>query len=72
MNKLRVGISLFTLFLSINFSPSLAQKVLGPRMVMTEKTFELAQVYEGKIIEHSFKVLNVGDRPLKIEKVKPR
>jgi hypothetical protein len=41
-------------------------------MVMTEKTFELAQVYEGKIIEHSFKVLNVGGRPLKIEKVKPR
>ena len=71
MKKLLVGISLLILCLSLSFSSSWAQEAIGPRMVLEEKSFELKEVDEGKIIEHTFKVLNTGDQPLEIKRVKP-
>lgn len=71
MKKLWVGISLPMLCLVVNFSSSWAQEAIGPRMVLEEKSFELKEVDEGKIIEHTFKVLNTGDQPLEIKRVKP-
>jgi hypothetical protein len=40
-------------------------------MVLKEKTVDYKEVDEGEVIEHVFKVLNEGDQPLQIEKVKP-
>ena len=71
MKKLWVGISLLILCLGFSFSSSWAQEAIGPRMVLEEKSFELKEVDEGKIIEHTFKVLNTGDQPLEIKRVKP-
>jgi len=48
-----------------------AQEVLGPKMVLKEREFDCGEVQEGKVIEHTFKVLNQGDEPLEIVGVKP-
>ena len=71
MKRLLRGIFLFMLCLGINLSSSRAQEAVGPRMVLEGRIFELKEVDEGEVIEHDFKVLNVGDKPLMIQKVKP-
>jgi len=52
-------------------SSSPAQAPSGPSMVLPEKSFDFKEVVEGKAVEHVFKVLNKGDNPLEITKVKP-
>ena len=48
-----------------------AQEVIGPKMVIEEKSFDFKEVEQGRVIEHDFTVLNKGDQPLEIRKVKP-
>jgi hypothetical protein len=48
-----------------------AQATVGPKMVIKDKLFNAQQVKEGQVIVHDFKVLNTGDSPLEIKKVKP-
>ena len=55
----------------IHFTMSWAQTAVGPKMVIKDKLFDAQQVKEGQIIVHHFKVLNTGDSPLEIKKVKP-
>ncbi|HBF42431.1 MAG TPA: hypothetical protein DDW42_02150 [Desulfobacteraceae bacterium] len=57
-------------FFSLWGNLSLAQKVQGPKMVLKDEVFDFNEVKEGTIVEHSFKILNVGDQPLEI-KVRP-
>ena len=71
MKKYLFGIFFLILCFSVNFSASWAQKPSGPKMVLKEKTFDFKEVEQGKALEHNFKVLNVGDQPLEIKKVKP-
>jgi hypothetical protein len=71
MKKLSIGIFIFILCFIMHLSPAWAQKATGPRMVLKEKTVDYKEVDEGEVIEHVFKVLNEGDQPLQIEKVKP-
>jgi hypothetical protein len=71
MKKLRIGISLFTLCFIAHLSLAWAQEAAGPRIVIKEKAVDYPEVDEGKVLEHVFKVLNTGDQPLQIEKVKP-
>jgi hypothetical protein len=42
-----------------------------PILSIDEPTFKAGEVKEGTVIEHAFKVLNKGDQPLEIIKVKP-
>jgi hypothetical protein len=58
MKKLCIGIFIFTLCFITHLS-------------LKEKTVDYKEVDEGEVIEHVFKVLNEGDQPLQIEKVKP-
>jgi len=62
-----VCIALFSLY---SYS-ALAQEVLGPKMVLKEQEFDFKEVEEGKVIEHTFRVLNEGDETLEIKKVSP-
>ena len=50
---------------------SLAQEAGGPKMILKERLFDFGEVKEGKIIRHTFEVLNQGDEILNIEKVTP-
>ena len=47
-----------------------AQQTTGPSMELVESTFDAKEIMSGSVIEHSFKVLNKGDSPLEITKVK--
>ena len=59
------------LLLTLNFTTGLAQQAIGPRLVIEERLFDAKKVKEGKVIEHTFKVLNTGDRRLEIKRVNP-
>ena len=48
-----------------------AQAASGPKMVLKEREFDCGVVKEGETIEHTFSVLNQGDAPLEIVRVKP-
>ena len=48
----------------------LAQNVKGPKMVIKERVFDFKGVNEGETIEHTFLILNKGDQPLEIKKIK--
>lgn len=65
-----VGVICITLFAFFGYS-SLAQEPRGPKIVLKERVFDFKEVKEGEVIEHTFKVLNQGDRTLKIIKIKP-
>lgn len=43
----------------------------GPLMVLKETTFDFKEVKEGARVQHSFRVLNQGDQPLRIKRVEP-
>ena len=70
VKKFLFGISLLICFYMIT-SVAWAQEVIGPKMVIEEKSFDFKEVEQGRVIEHDFRVLNKGDQPLEIRKVKP-
>ncbi len=49
----------------------LAQETSGPNLVLKERVYDFGEIFEGKDIEHIFKVFNQGDKPLEIKGVKP-
>ena len=49
----------------------LGQDGKGPRMTVVEREFDFKEVKEGAVLEHTFKILNKGNEPLKIISVKP-
>jgi len=48
-----------------------AQPLSGPQMILEEKHHDFSEVNEGEVVEHSFKVKNLGDQVLEIQRVKP-
>lgn len=50
---------------------TLSEAAPGPKMVVKQDTFNFGEVKEGKVIEHTFKVLNEGDAKLEIKNVRP-
>jgi hypothetical protein len=64
--------SLLCLPVSFFFNPfTFAQPLSGPRMILEEKHHDFNEVNEGEEVEHSFKVKNLGDQVLEIQRVKP-
>ncbi len=60
------------LFLALVFpSATLLHASSGPKIVIEDKEFDFKEVPEGKVVEHTFKVLNQGDQPLLIHTVRP-
>jgi len=51
--------------------PARGQEVRGPKLVLEEREFDFGEVKEGKVVEHTFRLFNKGDQPLKIVRVKP-
>lgn len=62
-----IGIALITL---CGYSAP-AQETKGPKMLLKEREFNFEDVKEGKVIRHTFQVLNQGDKALEIKKVAP-
>jgi len=53
------------------FTVSIAQTPSGPSMFLPESAFDFGDVDEGRVVEHTFRVLNKGNQPLEIRKVNP-
>jgi len=47
------------------------ETVSWPVMVIKEPSFDLKEIKEDVTVEHSFRVLNKGDKVLEIKRVKP-
>ena len=65
-----VGITCIALITLCGY-PAPAQEIKEPKMVLKEREFDFKDVKEGKIIRHTFKVLNQGNEALEIKKVRP-
>jgi hypothetical protein len=51
--------------------PLRAQEEKGPKMVLKETEFDFGEVKEGRVLQHSFSVVNKGNEELRIISVKP-
>ena len=49
----------------------LGQDNKGPRISVEGREFDFKEVKEGTVLEHTFKILNIGNEPLKIISVRP-
>lgn len=61
----------FTSLICLSAYSACAQAATGPKMILKEREFDCGEVKEGETIEHTFSVLNQGDAPLEIVRVKP-
>lgn len=64
------GLTILTLVLTFD-QIALAGQDAAPKMLLKEQDFDFGEVKEGKVITHTFEVLNKGDEMLIIEKVNP-
>ena len=64
-------LSFVLMFFGVSLNLCWAADNTGPKMIIEEKLFEMGEVKEGSTIEHAFKILNAGDAPLILTKVKP-
>jgi hypothetical protein len=71
MNKYWLAAFTYVFLILLCAYPIRAQEVKGPKMVLKEQVFDFKEIKEGETIEHTFLVLNQGDQPLEIKKVKP-
>lgn len=71
MKRVFTPASFFIVFFFVLLCSSPAQSLSGPSMALPEKSFNFNEVEEGKIVEHTFKVLNKGNQPLEITNVNP-
>ncbi len=66
-----VGGITIVLIAIIGCFPVLGSSLQGPKLFMEESQFDFGNVKQGKVLEHTFMVMNQGDQPLVIKKVKP-
>jgi hypothetical protein len=71
MKKSLIHIAIPFLLFLFCFNAIPAEKATGPRILIEETTFDAKEVTQGERILHTFKVINVGDQALEINKVKP-
>jgi hypothetical protein len=51
--------------------PDMSEGAAGPRLVLQDPGFDVGEVMQGKVIEHTFTLLNEGDETLEIKRVRP-
>jgi Protein of unknown function (DUF1573) len=59
-----------TLFFIFLADPAGVLAGSGPKIVIDEKIFDFKEMIEGQRVEHVFKVVNQGDQPLELQKIK--
>lgn len=60
-----------TLSMALFCGMAFGQGNKGPKMVVEGREFDFKEVKEGAVLEHTFKIFNKGNEPLKIISVKP-
>lgn len=59
-----------TLFFIFLADPAAFPASAGPKILISEKSFDFKELVEGQFVEHAFMVVNKGDQPLELQKVK--
>ena len=65
------GRFLFVLLLIVLLVHSEAPASAAPKIEVEERVFDFKEMIEGQTVEHVYQVLNRGDQPLEIQRVKP-
>ena len=55
----------------LSWTLSRAEKASGPVIGIPERAFNFKVADEGAVVEHAFKVVNLGNAPLEIKDVRP-
>ncbi len=71
MLKYLPHVLLFVFLFLFGANPVMSEDKQGPKAVIKESEFNFKEVKQGETIEHTFKVQNQGDMPLKILNVRP-
>ncbi len=71
MRKISVSVGCLIALFCIFSCSAWAQETKHPRLVVQKPLFDAGEVDEGKIIKHSFVVVNRGDATLDIKNVRP-
>lgn len=69
MNRLGIAGAILFTFFAFCGRPDLSEGTGGPRMVLKERDFNAGDVFQGKVIEHSFTILNRGEETLELKRV---
>ena len=59
------------LIMGIGFTQALEEEATAPAIEVEKPTYDFQQVPQGEVVKHDFRVLNRGNAPLEISKVKP-
>lgn len=59
------------LIMGVGFTQAVEEEVSAPVIEVEEPTYDFQQVPQGEVVKHDFRVLNRGNAPLEISKVKP-
>ena len=71
MFKALCHILLFSCLVLFTVPPAMSEDKQGPKAVITDPEFDFKEAKQGAIVEHTFKIENRGDLPLKILNVRP-
>ena len=66
-----LSVALCSCFVCVAEYSASAQTQGAPQMVLKQQIHDFKNVLEGEILTHTFELLNHGDEPLNIERVKP-
>ena len=59
------------LIVGVGYTLALEEEVNAPVIEVEEPTYDFAQVPQGEVVKHEFRVFNRGNAPLEISNVKP-
>jgi hypothetical protein len=71
MRKISLPMLIFLAVLLLGSNSGPAKDSRGPKLVVAEPLFDAGEVMEGEIVKHAFRVMNAGDKVLRIKNVKP-
>ena len=71
MFKSLYHVLLFFCLVLFGANPAMSGDKQGPKAVINDSEFNFKEVKQGETIEHTFKIQNQGDLPLKILNVRP-
>ena len=71
MPKILSHVLLFSFLLLFGANAVMSEEKQGPKAVINDSEFNFKEVKQGQTVEHTFKIQNKGDMPLKILSVRP-
>ncbi|GEM_PF-3329842 len=71
MKKLGTSIIIFVLALSVSILCGVSRAASSPKAIFPQASFSAGEIKQGSPVVHTFRVLNQGQAPLNIVRVRP-